>query len=309
MKIPPKAIGPVLASLALLAGGCTTLKHTAVNQLGDALANGGTTFAADDDPQLIKDAAPFSLKLMESLLAENPGHRGLQLAAASGFTQYGYAFVQQDADEIEERDLAAAQALRARARGLYLRARDHGLLGLEATHRGFTAELRRQPQPAVRACTVEDVPLLYWTAVSWAAAISLSKDNPALIADLPEVQALIDRALDLDEQFDHGAIHGFLITYEMSRAGGTGDPVMRARRHFDRAVALSGGQQAAPFLAYAEAVCVQTQDRAQFQSLLERALAIDVNARPEWRLVNLVMQQRARRLLKTAAELFPVPEP
>ena len=33
--------------------------------------------------------------------------------------------------------------------------------------------------------TAKDVPLMYWTAVSWAAAISLSKDNPDLIADLP----------------------------------------------------------------------------------------------------------------------------
>jgi predicted anti-sigma-YlaC factor YlaD len=304
MRFPSSRFWPALAALGLFMGGCSTIKHNAINQLDDALANGGTTFASDNDPQLIKDAAPFSLKLMEGLLAENPGHRGLQLAAASGFTEYSYAFVQQDADEVEARDLATAQALRARARGLYLRARDHGLRGLEVTHPKFSAELRRQPVAAVRACTVDDVPLLYWTAASWAAAISLSKDNPTLIADLPEVQALIDRALELNEQFDHGAIHSFLITYEMSRAGGSGDPVVRARRHFERAVELSDGQQAAPFVAYAESVCVQTQDRAQFLTLLDRALAIDVDARPEWRLVNLVLQKRARWLRDRVDELF-----
>ena len=46
-------------------------------------------------------ALPFSLKLIESALAENPKHEGLLLAATHGFAQYAYAFVQMDADEIE----------------------------------------------------------------------------------------------------------------------------------------------------------------------------------------------------------------
>ena len=291
-----------LAAIAL--GGCSSVNHVAVNKLGDALASGGTAFASDNDPELIREATPFSLKLMESLLAENPRHAGLLFTAASGFTQYSYAFIQQDADRLEQRDVAGAAALRARARGLYLRGRDYGLHGLELDHPNFTTELRKNPRAAVRKCRVEDVRLLYWTAVSWAAAIATAKDNPTLIAELPIPEALIDRALELDESYDYGAIHGFLITYEMSRPDGSGDPALRSRQHFDRVVALTNGQQASPFVAYAEAVCVQKQDRAQFQSLLNQALAIDVNARPEWRLVNLVMQARARWLLGRIDELF-----
>ena len=110
----------VLLSLLamLLAAGCSTVKRTAVNQVGNALSGGGETFASDDDPELIRAAVPFSLKLTESLLAETPKHRGLLLTACSGFTQYAYAFVQEDADEIEATDLARAAALRARARRL-----------------------------------------------------------------------------------------------------------------------------------------------------------------------------------------------
>jgi predicted anti-sigma-YlaC factor YlaD len=115
---------------------------------------------------------------MESLLAENPRHEGLLLASASGFTQYAYAFVQQDADEMEEKDFAAAEEMKARARRLYLRARNYGLRGLELRHRGFEKALRADPKQAVAAAKIGDVPLLYWTAVSWAAAISLSKIIP-----------------------------------------------------------------------------------------------------------------------------------
>jgi predicted anti-sigma-YlaC factor YlaD len=276
----------------------------AVNKVGDALASGGTTFASDDDPELVKAAVPFSLKLMESLLAESPRHESLLLATASGFTQYGYAFVQEDADELEATDFAAAEQMRARARRLYLRARNYGLRGLEVRHKGFEQALRSAPKRAVSTATPKDVPLLYWTAASWAAAISLSKDNPDLIAEQPCVEAMIDRALTLDESYANGAIHAFLITYEMSRPNGEGDAAARSRQHFERAVALSDGKQAGPMVSFAEAVCVQKQDVKEFEALLHRALAINPDAKPEWRLANLVTQRRAKWLLTRTDDLF-----
>ena len=295
----------IFAAVLLVAAttGCS-IRKIAVNKLGNALASSGTIFTSDEDPELVRDALPFSLKLIEGLLAESPRHRGLLFAAASGFTPYAYAFLQQEADEIEDRDLARATALRRRARGLYIRARDYGIRGLEVKHPKFGEALRHDPEAAVRAAGKVDVALLYWTAASWGAAISVSKNNPDLVADQPIVEALIDRALALDEKFDSGAIHSFLITYEASRNGAPGDFAPRSRKHFDRAMQLSSGFQAAPLVSLAETVCVQTQNRREFQSLLERATAVDVNAKPEFRLANLVMQRRARWLLARADELF-----
>lgn len=293
----------LMMGLAVVGSGCS-VKRMAVNKVGDALAGSGTTFASDDDPELIKAAVPFSLKLMESLLSESPRHEGLLLATSSGFAEYAYAFVQQDADELEDRDLAAAEEMRVRARRLYLRARNYGLRGLEVKHKAFERALRADPKQAVRVATVKDVPRLYWTALSWAAAISLSKDNPDLIAEMPMVEAMMDRALVLDEAFDYGAIHTFLITYEMSRPEGTGDPAARSRQHFERALALTKGMQAGPMLSFAEAVCVQKQDQRQFEALLHQALAINPDAKPEWRLVNLIMQRRAKWLLSRTDQLF-----
>jgi predicted anti-sigma-YlaC factor YlaD len=293
--------------LCLLAGfggsGCS-LRRYAMNQVADAISQSGTTFVSDDDPELVKAAVPFSLKLMESLLQDNPQHRGLLLAAASGFTQYAYAFVQQDADEVEAHDLAAAEQLRSRARRLYLRAQGYGLRGLETKQPGLRQALLQNPRTALAFATKADVPLLYWTATSWAAAISLSKDNPELVAQIPAMEALIDRALALDESYNSGAIHGFLITYEMSRQGATGDPAQRAREHFRRAVELSGGKDAGPLVGLAEAVSIQSQDLREFESLLNRALAVNPDTVPETRLLNLVWQRRARWLLSRKAELF-----
>jgi predicted anti-sigma-YlaC factor YlaD len=280
------------------------VRKFAINKLGDSLANSGTTFASDNDPEFVGQAIPFSLKLIEGLLAQSPKHRGLLFAAASGFTQYSYVYVQQPSEELESEDLATSRGLSTRARNLYLRARDYGLRGLETKHRGLGTALRANPRSAIRVTKAEDVPLLYWTAVSWGAAISLSKDRPDLIADQPQVEALIDRAYELDPGYEHGVLDQFLISYESARQGAPGDFAARSKRHFDRAVMLSNGQLASPFVAYAETVSVQKQNRAEFESLLKQALAVDPDRRPEWRLSNLIMQRRARWLLSREDALF-----
>ncbi len=41
-----------------------------------------------------------------------------------------------------------------------------------------------------------------------------------------------------------------------------------------------------------------------FQTLLKQALAIDVDARPEWRLTNIIYQRRARWLLEQIDDLI-----
>ena len=306
----PLSLAAALLAVSLL-GGCN-VEEFAINKLGDALSRGRgmdysnapDAFSSDDDPELVRAAIPFSLKLIESLLIKTPEHEGLLLAACSGFTQYGYAFVQQDADEIEPTSLDAAVALRARALRLYIRAKGYGLRGLEVQFPGVTQRLRDNPAKALAKAKKDDVPLLYWTAAAWGAAIALSKDNPALIADQPIVQAMIDRALELDETFESGALHSFLVSYEPARLGGKGDPLARSRAHFDRAVELSAGHSAGPYLALAETVDIAMQDRAEFEALLNKALAIDADAYPRQRLANLIVQRRARMLLERIDDLF-----
>src|SRR5256885_6421431 len=146
----------VIACL-IASSGCATMKRVAINKLGDSLADGGTTYTSDDDPDLVGAALPFSLKLVEGLLSQTPRHRGLLFTAASGFTEYAYAFVQQDADVMESESVERSAALRARARRLYVRARDYGLRGLETRHPGFTAALGASAKAAVRQVSATDV--------------------------------------------------------------------------------------------------------------------------------------------------------
>lgn len=294
----------LFASVALGGAGCGAAASKVV---ADALSSGpSSTYAEDDDPELVRDAVPFGLKTMESLLERHPDHEGLLTALSSGFTQYGYAFVQWDADVAEAAGKSAvARDSRDRARRLYLRARGYGLRGLDLRHPGAAARLEgiRDLDATLAQMKKEDVPLVYWTAASWALAIANGKDDMALVAQLPAPGALMRRALALDEAFDQGAIHEFFITWETAQGGGE-DAYRRAKEHFDRAVVLSRGRKLGTYVAYAEAVAVPRQDRAEFERLLKHVLSFDVELYKENRLANVLAQRRARFLLARADDLF-----
>jgi predicted anti-sigma-YlaC factor YlaD len=291
------------AALALLlVAGCSTSKMVA-NAVAENSSGG--VYAQDDDPELVRGAVPFGLKTMEALLVQQPDHEGLLTALASGFTQYAYGFVQADADEAELGGrIAAARAGRDRARKLYLRARDYGLRGLEVRHRGIAAKLRsaRDLDPALAGLGKDDLPLVYWTAASWALAIGVGKEDMGLVAELPVPGALMKRALAIDEAWDEGAIHEFFVSWEGAQGGP--DAAARARTHLDRALALSNGRKLGVLVSYAESVSVPRQDRAEFTRLLTQVANADVEADRAHRLANILAQRRARLLLAHADDLF-----
>ncbi|HVS02408.1 MAG TPA: TRAP transporter TatT component family protein [Thermoanaerobaculia bacterium] len=290
LSAPPATLA-LLVPAALLLGGCS-LRGMAVRAAADALAGSGTVYASDPDPELVGEALPFALKTMESLLAQDPGHQGLLLATAQGFTQYAYGWVQLPAERLAEEDYERSQQLGRRALDLFLRARDYALRGLEADHPGIGDALRRDPEAAVARLGEEDLPLAYWAGLSWGAAMGVGKDRPELLADFPAVRALLARVLALDEGYEEGAVHEAFIAIEAGSRlfGGT---LEAAEEHFRRAVELSRGRRAGPYVTYAQAVAVPRQDRDAYLDMLERALAVDVDAAPEHRLANVLAQRKA----------------
>ena len=294
-RLLPLLLVPLLA-------GCS-IRGMAVSAVADGLSGTGDTFASDDDPELIRDAVPFALKTYEALLAELPEHRGLLLASARGFTQYAYAFVETDALLLEDQDPAAARAELLRARNLYLRARDYGLRALELERPGTLEGLQQDPVTAAARFDREDVEVMYWTAAAWGAAISAGMDDPQLVVDFPAVRALLERALALDPDWSDGALHEAMISLE-SVPEALGGSEERARAHFQRAVELSEGRKAGPYVALAGGLVVGNQDREEFEALLRSALTVDPDAAPSFRLANLIAQRRARHLLSRGDELF-----
>ncbi|MBW2565741.1 MAG: TRAP transporter TatT component family protein [Deltaproteobacteria bacterium] len=260
-------------------------------------------FAQDDDPELIRDALPFALKTFEALLASDPKNRDLLLATAETFVTYANAFIHADAQKEEEVDFQRARYFRQRATKLYLRGRDYALDGLALDYPGFVKKVR-DSKHVLPALSPEDVPLLYWAAAGWGGAISTDMGNMSLVAELPIVEAMMRRALELDEDFDHGAIHEFFIIYEGARSGTMEGTTDRAMEHFDRVVRLTQGKKASPYVSLASSVAIRKQDYGLFKELLNKALAVDPDSVLKWRLVNILAQQKAQWLLDHSEELF-----
>jgi len=288
----------ILLALTICVQGCASPRQLLLSGVADALAAQGQ--ADEDDLLLARDAAPFYLKLSESLLRQTPDHVGLAESVAGGFTQYAYAFVAFEADRIESSDSRAAQRMRERAARLYGRAHRHAMAALEQAQPGLRAALAQGPA-AVRIPSAQ-VGLAYWAAASWAAAISLSKDRPDVVADLPLVVVLAQAAHAADPGHGQGALASLLGTLEASRPGGTR---VQALAYFDQALAHAGRSRAAVYVAMAEALAQPTGDRAAFERWLQ--LALEAPAAGDARATDLstrVMTERARWLLAVIDDLF-----
>ena len=275
----------------------------AVNAIVPTLAN-PAVYRSEEDPELVRDALPFLLKTIESILDTSPRQDQALVFACTGFTLYGDAFLQVDADLAGwDGDYGRSQMLRDRTWRLYVRARNYCLRSLELKYDGISERLRQDPVAAVAVTKVEDVEVLFLLSAAWGLAISNALDRSELVADLPAVRALLARALELDEDYDRGSIHAALIALEALPPNLGGSPE-RAREHFERAVELSDGLDAAPYVTFAAAVSVPAENRAEFQQLLEQALAIDPDEDTSLRLLNLVNQKRAQALLAHIDDLF-----
>jgi len=301
----PSLICIVLGISVLLTPSCS-IRKMAADSLANTLAAGGMdAFSSDEDPELVGDALPTALKVMELLIQSSPGNKNLLTATASGFVQYGHAYVLHPADALEHEDLQAARRERQRAKMLFLRARDYGLKALEVAYPDISLGLRSgSPGEALRKTRSTDIASLYWTGAAWGSAISISKDDTRLLGDIGIVTAIMERALALDESWNNGAIHEFFVPFSKANPDTGTDSVARAEEHFRRAMMLNAGKSIAPLVSLAESVCVMQQDRSRFTRLLNEALAFDADKHVEFRLSNILAQRKAARLLGNIDGLF-----
>jgi len=284
---------------ALIVASSCSIKTVAMKSVAHSLSETGDVFTRDNDPELVEGASEFALKLYEVLLEGLPKDRALLTSTCASFTQYAYAFVQNDAEIVDFTDHEAAKAGKERAVKLYLRAKDYCLRALELRFPGIGEQILQDPTPAIAKATKDDVPLLYWTAASWGLAIGLQTD---MAIDLPSVRALAERALALDETWNNGALHEIMITLD-SQGEVLGGSEEKARQHFKRAIEIQKGLSPGPYVSLS-GLAISKQDRAEFEKLMKDALAIDPEKDKSNRLVILVTQRRAKAMLDHIDALF-----
>jgi predicted anti-sigma-YlaC factor YlaD len=302
--------GALTAGLVLLALGCS-LQKLAVNSVARTLssAGGGTVFTGDNDPELVADALPFAMKLYEAMAAEVPDNTELLLTTGSLFAMYANAFLQGPAGMLPASEFERRAEMLAQAKKLYLRGREYCLRALELRHPGFRKALEAGSMDKTLATmSLKDVPYLFWASAAWMGAFSANPFDMELLITLSRPLALMDRAYRLEPGFNNGAIDEFYISAYGSLPVSLGGSPDKAREHFQKALGYTHGLKAGPYVALATAVDVPAQNAGEFKELLQKALAIDVNANPAYRLENILAQRKARWLLQHIGDFFLLEE-
>jgi predicted anti-sigma-YlaC factor YlaD len=289
----------------LLHTGCS-IKKLALSKVASALtAEGGTVFTGDDDPQLVADALPFALKTYESLLVSLPENQDLLIATGKAFCMYAFAFIQSPADTLPDAAIIEKNAAYARAKRMFLRSRGYLLKACELRYPRFNALIDSDLiDSALSLTTISDTTLLYWTGAAWMGAFTADKFDMTLAVDMGKPVAFMNRLLAINESFGAGSAHEFFISYYGSMPVSMGGSEEKSRKHFARALELSKGLKAGPYVSLATSVCVSRQYDAEFKSLIEKAMAVNPDSSIENRLANTITQTKARWLIAHMDNFF-----
>jgi tetratricopeptide (TPR) repeat protein len=244
------------------------------------------------DVDMVRDAYPANLIQLDGLIEASPYNTKLLLKASEAYFGYSFAFIE-DTDE-------------ERAKKLYLKSKDYALRVLEK-NRKFRRALNGPMDEFVSSLETfqkEDVPALFRTSTAWIAWIAINLHDPAVLLDLPKVEAIWMRILELDETYYYGSTHASLGAYFASQSMSMGGDPEKAKYHFDRAFEISESKLLVVHLMYAQYYAYQIQDRKLYTDTLEQVLSTPENFYPELNLINEIAKRKARTLLDNVDMYF-----
>ena len=282
----------LLATAAAALAGCSAVNHVAVLSTADILTLGRGATLDEPDYQLARDAMPAQLKLIETLIVSEPADRGLRRLAAEGFAGGAFLFLE-DSDPV-------------RAKGLYLRGRDHALaaLALKSRFAGLANKPLDDFETALKSATADDVPDLFWAGAGWGGYVNLSKDDAAALAELPKVVALMTRAGELDPAFHFAGADMFFGVYYASRPRILGGDPTKAKAAFERVHKVTKGRYLMTHVLNARYYAVAVQDRELFRQLLTKVMESPAGQLPQARLTDEAAKMKAGRLLEKIDDYF-----
>lgn len=278
-----------------------SLASCSLNTLGVRVSS---SFMQEEDARLVGDSMPILLKASEILADGKPRDPELAATAASMAVMYAAGFISAEAAGVADDDFDARLAADARAKALFLRGYRRASAALDLRVKDLKASLLAGNHEGLLELKPKDVPLMYWTSASILGAFSLDPFDPEVSRYLASAIALLDRAFELDPDWDKGSLHELMIALGPALPAEMGGGMDRAKEAYVKALAASGGLRASPHVSYASSVTVQLQDYEAFKTALEAALAVDIDLDPDSRLANVIAQANARRLLASADSFF-----
>jgi len=243
------------------------------------------------DLRILREGMPAYLMLIDGMVQAMPENEQLLIVAAQSYSSFASLFV-------EDQDKEYANLL-------YGRGKQYALKSLEM--RGFKEPLQRpfdEFKEGLNRLGKKDVPTIFWTATCWANWIRLNLDSMEAISELPRVEWMMQRVLELDEKFYNGGAHLFMGIWFASRPKMAGGDLKRAQGHFLKAIAFGQEKFLMAYVYYANHYARQVQDKELFISTLQTVLKTPVDISPDLTLLNAVAKKKAKELLNRIEEYF-----
>lgn len=276
-----------LSLCAVMVSGCGAIVARMADSAADSLSQ---AILNQDDPAIVRDAAPAYLVLLDSLVQRNPDSAGTLAAAASLYAAYGATFVDDG----------------ARAKTLTRRAREYGeraICAHEARWCGLAGASFDDVDARLAALDEDDAEVFFAFAVSWLAYMRAHADDWVVLADLPKVESVLRALHALDTDYERGNVHLYLGILNTLRPPALGGQPEVGREHFERAIELSGGRDLGAKVEYARSYARMIYDRELHDRLLTDVLAADPRAEG-LTLLNVLAQREAQALLDSADDYF-----
>ncbi len=242
-----------------------------------------------DDPALVESGVPAYLLLLDGLISQSPDSVALLSAGAQLFALYGSRFSPPD-----------------RAVTLTGKARRYGERAICLAHEpacDWEGVDYATLVTELESVGEKDLDALYSYAVSWLSQLDATSEDWTAVAELPWVEAVLERALAIDESYENGALHGYLGILNSLRPPALGGEPDVAREHFERAIALAGGRDLSIKVEYARRYARLVFDQELHDRLLAEVLDAPVDA-PRMTLFNVLAKQEAQTLLASSKEYF-----
>jgi hypothetical protein len=269
-----------------------SLDKFVIRQTGTLLDYGVLALYEENDLILAEQAMASNIKLLEGMVKGDPENKHLLLLTSQALSGYAMGFVEDDSPD--------------RARGFYLRAREYGSRVLRENSKFLESENKPLEDftEAVQLFNKDDLDALFWTAFAWAGWINLSLNDPLAFVELPKVQVMMQRVLDLDESYFFASAHLFFGSVWGTKPKMLGGDPDKAKEHFEKNLRITEGKFLLAHIYYIKYYALKTYDEALFDQLLTYIKETPVDILPEFQLLNSMAKEKATRLEQNRAEWF-----
>jgi hypothetical protein len=288
---------PVLLLAAGQFLGCG-FKKVATQASADIFYDATPAIDSESDVDLARDASLSFLKMLDGFYLQDPKNPRVLLLLTRSYAGFAYGFTENDILAAKGNDPAAYEKANTRAKLFYTRARKYALelLSLNGAFADAQEGSLEDFQKALQTFSKKDIERLFWAGFAWGNYLNFNKDSIEAVAEMPRIEAVMNRVLELDENYYYGGPHLFLGAFYAGRPKALGGDPERAKASFDKAIAVSDGKYLMARVVKAQYYAVQIQDLALYRSLLQEVIAADPAALPEQRLSNELAVIRAKTL-------------